>query len=673
MNFKLTIRKKITMAMVAVVLFSVSILVAFTFSEFEDTIAEATKKHLMDQVENKASIILSLLDTYNTNLETFTQNQSVVTALENGVIGKYDDVLQHILSNSENNKLTDIVLLDNAGNILATTNKEYENIDYSKDIAVQKVLSKKSETVQSGVLNAETGDEQIMTIIAINKDNKLIGALVGYISYEAFDEEMKASFVSGIDNLASYIMDETGIIFGHTEPNKIGTMVQNKVILDVVTRLDNGETIEKDGVIYEYKGEMKFAGYYVIPNNHWIVCMSVSEDEIIGPIKKKEHTTYLLIIILCIFICILAILLSGIITKPIIVTNKTLNEIANLDFQLSENYRNFANKKDETGEMCAAICSVADNLREELLLINEVSNNLEENGEHMQEIALSMKKNTESNLSIISDISNSFNISVSTTDSMTNKINNVMNCTNEMNQKVEESVKLTNQLMERAKNLKDITKAADKKSSNIFDEVKKAMDEAIEQSKSVEKISMFTDSIMSIASQTKLLSLNASIEAARAGEAGKGFAVVAEEISELAKQTSESTDNITGLVNEIYQAVYGLEDCLKRSLSYLEEQVIPDYKQFSDASEAYNEDAGLLSGTIDFLQDGISEFSETMQDTVSSIMQIGDNINQSASNVHNMKLDNESTAELVIQTYDMITENSRLSAELKKAVNKYKL
>lgn len=72
------------------------------------------------------------------------------------------------------------------------------------------------------------------------------------------------------------------------------------------------------------------------------------------------------------------------------------------------------------------------------------------------------------------------------------------------------------------------------------------------------KLTAYTDQMQSIVdvidnvtSQTSLLSLNASIEAARAGEAGKGFAVVAGEISSLATQTQEATENITALINNI--------------------------------------------------------------------------------------------------------------------------
>ena len=72
------------------------------------------------------------------------------------------------------------------------------------------------------------------------------------------------------------------------------------------------------------------------------------------------------------------------------------------------------------------------------------------------------------------------------------------------------------------------------------------------------KLTSYTDQMQSIidvidnvTSQTSLLSLNASIEAARAGEAGKGFAVVATEISSLAMQTQQATEDITALINNI--------------------------------------------------------------------------------------------------------------------------
>lgn len=68
---------------------------------------------------------------------------------------------------------------------------------------------------------------------------------------------------------------------------------------------------------------------------------------------------------------------------------------------------------------------------------------------------------------------------------------------------------------------------------------------------SAKEISKFSQAITEIASQTNLLSLNASIEAARAGEAGKGFAVVATEIGQLAVQSSDSAEEIKKIVEKL--------------------------------------------------------------------------------------------------------------------------
>ncbi len=75
-------------------------------------------------------------------------------------------------------------------------------------------------------------------------------------------------------------------------------------------------------------------------------------------------------------------------------------------------------------------------------------------------------------------------------------------------------------------------------------------------SASAEQIGQIVEVIQSIAQRTNLLALNASIEAARGGEAGRGFSVVASEVKELARQTTNSTEDVARLIGEMQASAH---------------------------------------------------------------------------------------------------------------------
>lgn len=115
-------------------------------------------------------------------------------------------------------------------------------------------------------------------------------------------------------------------------------------------------------------------------------------------------------------------------------------------------------------------------------------------------------------------------------------------------------------LSDSARKMSDYNQSADavlkelleisRRTNESVDEVQKQTDDT---NQSAIEIQEATELIANIASQTNLLSLNASIEAARAGEQGKGFAVVATEIRTLADQCRESADKIAHVVNELIE------------------------------------------------------------------------------------------------------------------------
>jgi methyl-accepting chemotaxis protein len=86
---------------------------------------------------------------------------------------------------------------------------------------------------------------------------------------------------------------------------------------------------------------------------------------------------------------------------------------------------------------------------------------------------------------------------------------------------------------------------------NTVKEVNRAAQEMTELKDAAQQIYNIIGTIRTIAEQTNLLALNAAIEAARAGEAGKGFAVVADEVRGLAVRTTDSTAQISTIINEL--------------------------------------------------------------------------------------------------------------------------
>ena len=121
---------------------------------------------------------------------------------------------------------------------------------------------------------------------------------------------------------------------------------------------------------------------------------------------------------------------------------------------------------------------------------------------------------------------------------------------------------------------------------------------------SANEISKFTEAIQDIASQTNLLSLNASIEAARAGEAGRGFAVVADEIRDLADQSRQSAEQIKTVVDKLLADASASVDVMEK------------------LNENFKEQAGKLSTT----QDNMTMMSENVSKVADSADSIADRV-----------------------------------------------
>ena len=160
-----------------------------------------------------------------------------------------------------------------------------------------------------------------------------------------------------------------------------------------------------------------------------------------------------------------------------------------------------------------------------------------------------------------------------------------------------------------------------KASANKANEEKEKMNELLTEMEHITEISkeignIITD-IEDIASQTNLLSLNASIEAARAGEAGRGFAVVADQIGKLAADSAKSAVNTRDLIDKTLEEIEK-GNTITRTTADAFNQIIADMESFAELAQNTMEKANSQAESLEQIGQGIEQLSSVVQGNAAS-------------------------------------------------------
>ncbi len=197
-------------------------------------------------------------------------------------------------------------------------------------------------------------------------------------------------------------------------------------------------------------------------------------------------------------------------------------------------------------------------------------------------------------------------------------------------------------------------------------EILEVLEQSIEESKSVNQVNSLTNDILNIASQTNLLSLNASIEAARAGEAGKGFAVVASEISQLATASQSAANRIQSINSVVIHAVNNLVDNANGLVEYMNVSILPEFKNFVTGGSEYRSKANYIenvmcdfSARMDGLQGTIGEIADSIGLITSAIDEGVGGVGNAADSTQVLLSDMESIA-------NHMDENQAIAVNLKR-------
>lgn len=281
-------------------------------------------------------------------------------------------------------------------------------------------------------------------------------------------------------------------------------------------------------------------------------------------------------------------------------------EKAEIDYLIKELKEKFVETIRKTkAEMGVIDGDIVDTTSSVSEIVDEVSNI----SAVIQEAAASMATQTNS----ISNIDDDCNI-------ITNASVAVANQAQGMAIKSSEIVNRINELTEKMK--------ADKEASALSCQNSRArLDDAINEAGCINEITNISDAIRSIASQTNLLSLNASIESARAGDAGRGFAVVAEEIRSLSDETSEAINKISELTDRLLHAVNALSKESIDTMNNISNDIDHAYETVDLLANEYVESANYYNSISSELSASSEELSASVQTVAKSIEDINESQN----------------------------------------------
>lgn len=202
--------------------------------------------------------------------------------------------------------------------------------------------------------------------------------------------------------------------------------------------------------------------------------------------------------------------------------------------------------------------------------------------------------------------------------------------------------------------------------SRKVNEILTVLNEAIRESESVGQVNNLTDDILNIATQTNLLSLNASIEAARAGEAGRGFAVVASEISHLANESQEAANRIQEINAVVTAAVNNLAEQATDLVTYMNESILPDYEAFVTAGMEYRENATYIEREMEAFVKKTDNLNENFNEIADSIDSISRAIDEGVDGVNGTAASMQTLAMEIDGVSGKMDENQEIAGTLKK-------
>ncbi|MCD7825652.1 MAG: methyl-accepting chemotaxis protein [Clostridiaceae bacterium] len=443
---------------------------------------------------------------------------------------------------------------------------------------------------------------------------------------------------------------------------------------DSLERVFSGKTYVQDYINTTDKGEL-ITVYAPIVNGSGQVTAVLASDYDASAIVQSMRTAKRQIIQIGLVAIILVLILQNIVitraTKSIRIVNQKLYELVHTDGDLTKTLD--VRTGDEMEQLAESVNELLTHIHEIMVSISKDSGRLNRSSETVADSLQSVEKNSIAVSSTLEEMGAGMEQTTASLEQISESVSDAYENIAEITKETCEGNHFTEEIQNKAETIyvsaKKEKEDAKKQSYEMIDSV----NQKITESRSVEEITLLTEKILEITSQTQLLSLNASIEAARAGEAGKGFSVVADGIGKLAADSAEAATKIRQVSDVVVCSVDSLADEAEKMIRFMEEIAMKGFSELLSMAEEYNGDAKNIHCMMDRLahssecikdamntiQTGMSEVDIAVEENTKGILHISENTVELSTSIRNI----EATADV----------NRDVAEQLQKEVNKFKL